>query len=265
MAALPLKEKTHFVLVHGACHGAWCWYKLKPRLESAGQRVTALDLAASGIKTKAIEDVGSFHEYTEPLLELLVELPPDQKVVIVGHSLGGLNLALAMEKYPEKVVAGVFLTAFMPDITHKPSYVLEQYNTRTPASEWLDTRFVSFGSVNAPLTSMFFGHKFLSSKLYQLCPIEDLELAKALARPSSLFIEDLSKAKKFSKQGYESVPRVYVVCDEDLGIPGEFQRWMIENGGVKDVMEIEGADHMAMLSKPKELCDCLLQIASKYA
>ncbi|KAG2724576.1 hypothetical protein I3760_01G024400 [Carya illinoinensis] len=126
MAALPLKEQTHFVLVHGACHGAWSWYKLKLRLESAGQRVTALDLAASGIKTKAIEDVGSFHEYTEPLLELLVKLPPDQKVVIVGHSLGGLNLALAMEKYPEKVVAGVFLTAFMPDITHKPSYVVEQ-------------------------------------------------------------------------------------------------------------------------------------------
>ncbi|KAG2724577.1 hypothetical protein I3760_01G024400 [Carya illinoinensis] len=264
MAALPLKEQTHFVLVHGACHGAWSWYKLKLRLESAGQRVTALDLAASGIKTKAIEDVGSFHEYTEPLLELLVKLPPDQKVVIVGHSLGGLNLALAMEKYPEKVVAGVFLTAFMPDITHKPSYVVEQYSARTPASEWLDTQFAPFGSVNAPLTSMFFGHKFLSSKLYQLCPIEDLELAKALIRPSSLFIEDLSKAKNFSKQGFESVPRVYVVCDEDLAIPGEFQRWMIENGGVKDVMEIEGADHMPMLSKPNELCDCLLHIASKY-
>lgn len=132
MAALPLKTQAHFVLVHGACHGAWCWYKLKPRLESDGQRVTVLDLAASGIRMKAIEDVGSFHEYTEPLLELLAALPPDQKVVIVGHSLGGLNLALAMEKYPEKVVVGVFLTAFMPDITHKPSYVLEQVYMTSP-------------------------------------------------------------------------------------------------------------------------------------
>ncbi|KAL7240066.1 hypothetical protein ACSBR2_005848 [Camellia fascicularis] len=32
---------THFVLVHGACHGAWCWYKLKPLLESHGHKVTA--------------------------------------------------------------------------------------------------------------------------------------------------------------------------------------------------------------------------------
>ena len=38
----------HFVLVHGLCHGAWSWYKVTTALESAGHRVTALDLAASG-------------------------------------------------------------------------------------------------------------------------------------------------------------------------------------------------------------------------
>ena len=118
--------QKHFVLVHGACHGAWCWYKLKPQLESAGHRVTALDLAASGINMKAIQDVHTLYEYTEPLLEFLASLPPNEKVVLVGHSLGGLNLALAMDKYPERVAVGVFLAAFMPDTRHKPSYVLDQ-------------------------------------------------------------------------------------------------------------------------------------------
>ncbi|KAB1214680.1 Salicylic acid-binding protein 2 [Morella rubra] len=262
------KEKTHFVLVHGACHGAWCWYKVKPRLESAGHRVTALDLAASGIKMRAIQEVHTLYEYTEPLLELLVSLPPNEKVVLVGHSLGGMNLALAMDKYPEKVAVAVFLTAFMPDTTHKPSYVLDQLIERTPAEEWLDTQFSPYGSVDAPSTSMFFGPRFFSSKLYQLSPIEDLELAKALARPSSLFIEDLSKlAKNFSNEGYGSVPRVYVVCEEDMAVTKEFQLWMIENGGVNEyqyrtdgmvppmtfqasnhVMEIKGAhDHILIL------------------
>jgi hypothetical protein len=95
--------------------------------------------------------------------------------------------------------------------------------------------------------------------------LKDLELAKSLIRLGSLFREDLSKAKNFSKERYGSVQRVYVVCDEDLGIPKEFQRWMIENGGLKDVMEIKGADHMAMFSKPQELCHRLLEIAHKYA
>ncbi|XP_030975527.1 salicylic acid-binding protein 2-like [Quercus lobata] len=262
--AAPRVQK-HFVLVHGACHGAWSWYKLKPRLESAGHRVTVLDLAASGINRKAIQDVHTMYEYTEPLLEYLASLPPNEKVVLVGHSLGGLNIALAMDKYPEKVAAGVFMAAFMPDTKHKPSYVLEQYNERTPAEAWLDTQFSDYGSVNQPSTSIFFGPKFLSTKLYQLSPTEDFELAMTLARPGSLFLDDLSKAKNFSNEGYGSVPQVYVVCDQDLGIPVEFQRWMIKNGVPKEVMEINGADHMAMLSKPDELCHCLLETAHKYA
>lgn len=94
---------------------------------------------------------------------------------------------------------------------------------------------------------------------------KDFELAMTLARPGSLFIDDLSKAKNFSNEGYGSVPHVCVVCDQDLGIPVEFQRWMIQNGVPKDVMEINGADHMAMLSKPDELCHCLLETAHKYA
>ncbi|XP_024030676.1 salicylic acid-binding protein 2 isoform X1 [Morus notabilis] len=248
--------KHHIVLVHGACHGAWCWYKLKPRLEAVGHRVTALDLAASGINMKAIQDVHSMNDYSQPLLELLESLGPnDQKVVLVGHSLGGLSLALAMDEFPEKIAVVVFLTAFVPDTVHQPSYVLDQYLERTPSDSdaWLDTQFGSYQSPNGPLTSMFFGPKFFSSKLYQLSPAEDLELANTLARPGSLFLEDLSKAKKFTEDRFGSVPQVYVVCEEDKAIPVEFQRWMIENGDVSNVVELCGADHMPMFSKPQEL------------
>jgi pimeloyl-ACP methyl ester carboxylesterase len=106
------------------CHGAWCWYKVKPRLESAGHLVTVLDLAASGINLKKIEDVNTVLEYSEPLLQLMATIPPNEKVILVGHSLGGLNIALAMEKFPDKIAVGVFLTAFAPDIGHDASYVL---------------------------------------------------------------------------------------------------------------------------------------------
>ncbi|KAJ6907433.1 hypothetical protein NC651_017980 [Populus alba x Populus x berolinensis] len=187
------KNQKHFVVVHGACHGAWCWQKFKTLLESASNRVTLLDLAASGANTKAIQDVETLDEYTEPLLEFLASLQPKEKVILVGHSLGGLSLALAMEKFPEKIAVAVFLSAFMPDTTHKPSFVLDQ----------------------------------------------DLEQAKTMVRPGSLFLYDLSKANSFSTTGYGSVKRVYVMCNEDLAIPVEFQRWMIENGAVEEVMEIE--------------------------
>ena len=95
--------------------------------------------------------------------------------------------------------------------------------------------------------------------------LKDLELAKILVRPGSLFQEELSKAKNFSDEGYGSVTRVFVVCEEDKANNLKFQRWMIQNNPPKDVVEIKGADHMAMFSKTKQLCHSLLEIANKYA
>ncbi|CAL5400142.1 unnamed protein product [Camellia sinensis] len=100
----------------------------------------------------------------------------------------------------------------------------------TPES-WLDTKFESCGTPEVPLTSMLIGPKFMASKLYQLCPIQ-----------------------------------VFVVCNEDYTILEEYQWWTIEKSkGVKEAKEIKGADHMAMFSKPRELCCCcLLEIANKH-
>ncbi|GFP80942.1 salicylic acid-binding protein 2 [Phtheirospermum japonicum] len=258
------QQQAHIILVHGACHGAWCWYKAKPLLEAAGHRVTALDMAASGIDSRSLDELRSLDDYTRPLLELMGSIPAQEKVVLVGHSLGGLNLGLVMDTYPQKIRVAVFLAAFMPDCSHQPYYVLDQYNKRTPAEEWLDTEFLPYGAPQHPLTSMFFGPKFVSSKLYNLCSHEDVALAMMLIRRSSLFADDLSKKSAFSKEGFGSVKRVYIVCAQDKAIPVNFQRWQIETIGVDQVKEIETADHMAMLSQPHQLCQCLSDILNNY-
>ncbi|XP_016730052.1 putative methylesterase 6 [Gossypium hirsutum] len=48
------------------------------------------------------------------------------KAIVVGHDLGGLNLALAMDLFPYKISVGVFLSAFMPDTIHQPLYLLDK-------------------------------------------------------------------------------------------------------------------------------------------
>lgn len=118
--------KKHFVLVHGACHGAWCWFKLIPLLELAGHRVTVLDLVAAGINLTKISQLQTLGEYTEPLIQLMESLPDDDKIVLVGHSLGGLSIALVMDIFPHKIDVAVFLTAFMPDSYHTPSFIFDQ-------------------------------------------------------------------------------------------------------------------------------------------
>lgn len=110
----PPKTAKHFVLVHGSCHGGWSWYKLVPLLKSTGHAVTALDLAASGVDLRQPKDLRSISDYFGPLTELMEALPANERVVLVGHSLGGLAISQAMERFPAKISVAVFVTAQMP-------------------------------------------------------------------------------------------------------------------------------------------------------
>ncbi|GJU24608.1 salicylic acid-binding protein 2-like protein [Tanacetum coccineum] len=184
-----------------------------------GHRVSAFDLLASGTNTKVIQQVHTLSDYTMPLLEFMATLLPEEKVVLVGHSFGGMSISLAMEKFPEKISLAIFLSAYMPDYVHKASFVLNK----------------------------------------------DLELAKILVRPSSLFLNDLDKEQPFSEKGYGSVTRVCAIAVEDKAITKEFQYWMISNSPVTEVKELKEVDHMLMLSDPNQVCTYLVDVALRYA
>ncbi|KAM2543127.1 hypothetical protein TB2_022481 [Malus domestica] len=72
-----MENAKHFVLVHGTCLGAWCWYKLVTLLRHAGHRVTALDLEGSGIHSNQIHEVTSIW----PLMEFLGSIHEDEKPI----------------------------------------------------------------------------------------------------------------------------------------------------------------------------------------
>lgn len=75
----------HYVLVHGACHGAWEWYRLSDRLQKAGNRVTALDLAGCGIRPENPDTITSFVEYNKPLEDFMASFADDEKVRDRSH------------------------------------------------------------------------------------------------------------------------------------------------------------------------------------
>ncbi|WVZ68555.1 hypothetical protein U9M48_017484 [Paspalum notatum var. saurae] len=254
----------HIVLVHGACLGGWSWFKVATPLRAAGYRVDTPDLAASGVDPRPLREVPTFRDYTQPLLDLLASLPPGDRVVLVGHSLGGVNVALAAETFPDKVAAAVFLCAFMPDCKERPSHVMEKF-IEGNWLDWMDTEMKPQDEEGKLPTSMLFGPRIMREKLFQLCSPEDLTLATSLMRVSSMFVDDLATQQPYSKvDGYGSVRKVYVVCTEDYGIVEAFQRWMVENNPVDEVRDI-AADHVVMLSRPDELVRCITDIADQYA
>ncbi|KAK3166432.1 hypothetical protein QOZ80_1AG0045720 [Eleusine coracana subsp. coracana] len=264
------QQQHHFVLVHGVCHGAWCWYKVATILESAGHRVTALDMAACGASPLRAEEVRSFDEYSRPLLDAVAAAPPGEKVVLVGHSFGGQNLALAMERHPDKVAVAVFVSAAVPFVGRPMSLFLEQHlkEHSTPDS-FLGSKFeIVERESEDPVETFLLGSECMSQMIYQLSPPEDLKLATMLVRPSQLFLKDgtMTGESVLTEGGYGAVSRVLVVTEEDKMWPAEDQRRVAASCGAGvEVRAIEGADHMPMFSKPAELAQLLMDVAEKYA
>lgn len=46
-----------YLLIHGAWHGGWCWYRVLPRLQKAGNRVITPDLPSLGIDRTPIAQI----------------------------------------------------------------------------------------------------------------------------------------------------------------------------------------------------------------
>ena len=103
----------HFVFVHGASHGAWCWYKLTTLLDAAGFKATSVDLTGAGINLTDSNTVVDFEHYNRPLFSLLSDLPPHHKIILVGHSIGGASVTEALCKFTDKISMAVYLVADM--------------------------------------------------------------------------------------------------------------------------------------------------------
>jgi alpha-beta hydrolase superfamily lysophospholipase len=129
----------HFILLHGLAHGAWCWYKVVAQLRAAGHRATALDMAASGVHPARLHEVASFEDYSRPLLDAVAASPDSDRLVLVGHSLGGLSVALAMEWFPGKVAAAVFLAASMPRVGRHMGVTIEEVSCKSSVVQLICT------------------------------------------------------------------------------------------------------------------------------
>ncbi|KAK7307597.1 hypothetical protein VNO77_40800 [Canavalia gladiata] len=257
-------KKRHVVLVHGAGHGAWCWYKVASLLKSGGHQVTALDLAASGIHPKQAHELSSITQYIEPLMEFIECLAEEERVILVGHSMGGICISVAMETFPNKIAAAVFVSAYMP-APHLPYLTLVQQNSR--GLDFMDIKFTfDESSDNHRNGTRIMGPQFVASKLYQLSPLEDLTLALSLLRPTRTYGDEelLREKTKVTKENYGTVAKVYIVCEQDQVFKLDFQQSMIEQNSTVEVKVIAAADHMPMFSTPQELFCCLQEIANTY-
>ncbi len=237
-----------FILVHGAWHGAWCWYKLLPLLERAGHKAIAVDLPGLGRDRTPLRDV-SLQSYVDRVCAA-IDQPPG-RVILVGHSRGGIVISQTAEQRPARIEKLVYLAAFL----------LPGGQAVLPGA-LNDTRSLMLQNlvVDEKQGYMTVKEAAYRAALYGDCSEEDVALATSLLTPEP--IAPCLTPLDLSERNCGRVPRVYIetLCDEALTLSA--QRKMVAAMPCDEVISMN-TSHSPFFSAPQELAEHLLALGDK--
>ncbi|WP_406677793.1 alpha/beta fold hydrolase [Neomoorella carbonis] len=232
-----------FVLVHGAWHGAWCWYKIIPLIERNGHKVVAVDLPSHG-RDKTPPEKITLRDYVDCVCRVLdAETEP---VILVGHSMGGVVITQVAEERPDKIKRLVYLTAFLLQNGETLLQVLGDQTLVLP-------------NLVMPYENSPFSVKedAIKEVFYADCPDSDITLAKLLLVPQAP--EPFNARVQTSPTRFGRVPRVYITCTKDNAIFPVVQERMYTNLPCERVIKME-TSHSPFFSAPEQLTKNLLSL-----
>ena len=236
-----------FVLVHGAWHGAWCWYRIVPALTQAGHTVLAPDLPSLGRDRTPIADV-SLDRWADSVCRWIETAA--EPVILVGHSRGGIVISEVAERLPTRIAGLVYLTAFL----------LRDGETLLEVAQSADMSLVVPNMVVADDgASMTVREDAVAEAFYGECSPEDIALAGMLLAPEA--VAPNATAIHVTEARFGSVPKAYVECVRDRALPVELQRRMARNSACRIAASLD-TDHSPFFSMPRELVASLLDLAS---
>jgi len=105
---------TTYVLVHGAWLGAWCWRRVTRLLNAQGHDVFTPTLTGVGERTHLLTPAIDVDTHITDVVNVL-KWERLEKIVLVGHSYGGIVVSGVAEQMEKAIAAMVLLDAFYPD------------------------------------------------------------------------------------------------------------------------------------------------------
>lgn len=225
---------SEVLLIHGACHGAWCWDGVASYLSEAGHRPIAVDLPCENPNS-------GLTQYADAAIGSLPAGPSD--LIIVGHSLGALTAA---------VVAGRIKTrrlVFVAGIIGSPGMSLADLAT-TDADRDQDLGRQSLDFNDAGLFR--FSRAGAMRVLFHDCDPAAAEVAFVRLRFQKSLWNEVANF-----QDWRAEEIVSVVCAEDRVVnPSWGRRVSKERLGV-DALEL-ASGHSPWLSQPDALARMLV-------
>ena len=104
---------AHFVLVHGAWHGAWCWRPVTEALVRAGHRAHAVTLTGVGERSHLLSPSISLDTHIADVINAL-ETEEMTEVVLAVHSYAGMIGTAIADRMPQRLRHLVYVDAVVP-------------------------------------------------------------------------------------------------------------------------------------------------------
>ncbi|MEZ5557721.1 MAG: alpha/beta fold hydrolase [Pseudomonadales bacterium] len=238
---------ANFLLVHGAWHGAWCWYKVVAELESRGHRVAAIDLPGHGVDKTPTAEV-TLEAYAGRVGSALAAM--DGPAVVVGHSMGGMVITEAAERYAEQVAGLIYLTA----IVLRDGEAMTDNPVKASPREFM----AGFAPAEDGL-SIEFRRELIRDAFYADCSDADIALARACLVPQSALV--MRTPIRATPENWGSIPRSYITCRDDRALTLQGQQEMLARVGIERVVEM-ASSHSPFFSQPALLADHLSDLAA---
>lgn len=240
-----LKANT-YVLVHGAWQAPYVWDAVRADLESKGNKVIVVELPGHGGDHTPAHTL-SLDVYTNKVVEAISKT--DGKVVLVGHSMGGMVVTGAAEKVPAKIGKLVYIGAFLPASGQNLGELSQSdLDSKLGPQLVLSADHLTLDVKREALAALFIGDGSQAAK--------DQVLANYRAEPSIPFGNKVT----LTNANFGSVEKAYIKTTQDVVVTPGFQDKMIAAAGIKAVYQVN-TSHSPFLSQPHTVSDLLIKIA----
>lgn len=236
----------NYVLVHGAWQAPYVWDAVKSSLINEGNNVTVVELPGHG-SDNTVPSTITLNLYRDKVADALSKI--NGRVILVGHSLGGMIISAVAEQNPSKIEKLVYIAAYLPTSGQS---LLDLALTDAGSSLGGDGILITNTDGTFDIKRDQITNIFIQDGSAQ---IKDLVLQNFRTEPSTPF----SNPVTLTAANFGSVEKVYIKTLQDHVVSPSLQNRMISSAGVKTVYQLN-TSHSPFLSKPDSVVALLTKI-----